>query len=326
MTVDAVRAGYRLREYELDLAPPRDRPHARRLRSTAPASCATSPASTSRAAIGCRDDPRDRPGDDRDHLPRLRRRGADRRPRLLGVRAALPAAGLGRARRGGDLGGDAAGRRARRSPTPASRAPSWRRSGSPTSARPSSPGTRRAASRSTGRWSGRTGAPRRAASELREAGHEELVRERTGLVLDPYFSGTKIEWLLRNAEGAERRGLRHDRLLAALQAHRPPRHRLHERLADDALRHPPARLGRGALRAARGRPGAPARAAALRRRLRHDDRVRRRGPGRRDRRRPAGGPLRPGLPRAGRRRTPTAPAASSCSTPGPRRPAPATAC
>jgi glycerol kinase len=40
--------------------------------------------------------------------------------------------------------------------------------------------------------------------ELRQAGHEALVRERTGLVIDPYFSGTKIEWLLRNAEGAER--------------------------------------------------------------------------------------------------------------------------
>jgi glycerol kinase len=33
--------------------------------------------------------------------------------------------------------------------------------------------------------------------ELRAAGHEQLVRERTGLVLDPYFSGTKIEWLIR---------------------------------------------------------------------------------------------------------------------------------
>src|ERR671937_962273 len=33
--------------------------------------------------------------------------------------------------------------------------------------------------------------------ELREAGHEQLVRERTGLVLDPYFSGTKIEWLIK---------------------------------------------------------------------------------------------------------------------------------
>jgi glycerol kinase len=40
--------------------------------------------------------------------------------------------------------------------------------------------------------------------ELRAAGHEPLVRERTGLTIDPYFSGTKIEWLLRNAEGAER--------------------------------------------------------------------------------------------------------------------------
>jgi glycerol kinase len=40
--------------------------------------------------------------------------------------------------------------------------------------------------------------------ELREAGHEQLVRERTGLTIDPYFSGTKIEWLLGNVAGAER--------------------------------------------------------------------------------------------------------------------------
>ncbi len=40
--------------------------------------------------------------------------------------------------------------------------------------------------------------------ELRRAGHEELVRERTGLVIDPYFSATKIEWILANLEGAER--------------------------------------------------------------------------------------------------------------------------
>ncbi|MFL5893208.1 MAG: glycerol kinase GlpK [Solirubrobacterales bacterium] len=38
--------------------------------------------------------------------------------------------------------------------------------------------------------------------ELREAGHEDLVRERTGLVIDPYFSGTKIEWLLGNVDAA----------------------------------------------------------------------------------------------------------------------------
>jgi glycerol kinase len=34
--------------------------------------------------------------------------------------------------------------------------------------------------------------------ELRAAGTESLVRERTGLVLDPYFSATKAEWLLRD--------------------------------------------------------------------------------------------------------------------------------
>jgi glycerol kinase len=41
--------------------------------------------------------------------------------------------------------------------------------------------------------------------ELREAGEEERIRERTGLVLDPYFSATKIEWLLRNVDGLEQK-------------------------------------------------------------------------------------------------------------------------
>jgi glycerol kinase len=61
-------------------------------------------------------------------------------------------------------------------------------------------------------WDPKTGEPayralvwqdRRTAArcdELREAGHEELIRERTGLVIDPYFSGTKIEWLIQNAK------------------------------------------------------------------------------------------------------------------------------
>ena len=65
-------------------------------------------------------------------------------------------------------------------------------------------------------WDPKTGEPvhralvwqdRRTAArcdELREQGHEALVRERTGLVIDPYFSGTKIEWLVRNAEACRR--------------------------------------------------------------------------------------------------------------------------
>ncbi len=40
---------------------------------------------------------------------------------------------------------------------------------------------------------------------LVEQGHEPLFRERTGLVLDPYFSGTKIAWLLNEVPGARRR-------------------------------------------------------------------------------------------------------------------------
>jgi glycerol kinase len=47
-------------------------------------------------------------------------------------------------------------------------------------------------------WQDRRTAER--CQELKEAGHEQLVRERTGLVIDPYFSGTKIEWLIRNGE------------------------------------------------------------------------------------------------------------------------------
>jgi glycerol kinase len=52
-------------------------------------------------------------------------------------------------------------------------------------------------------WQDRRGAAR--CEELREAGHEPLVRARTGLVLDPYFSATKIEWLLRNVDGLAER-------------------------------------------------------------------------------------------------------------------------
>jgi len=40
--------------------------------------------------------------------------------------------------------------------------------------------------------------------ELREAGHEREVRERAGLVLDPYFSASKFRWLLKNVGAAQR--------------------------------------------------------------------------------------------------------------------------
>ncbi|HSL69318.1 MAG TPA: glycerol kinase GlpK, partial [Longimicrobiales bacterium] len=63
------------------------------------------------------------------------------------------------------------------------------------------------------RWDRQTGEPvhhaivwqdRRTAErcrELKAGGREAWVRQRTGLVLDPYFSATKLEWLLRNVPG-----------------------------------------------------------------------------------------------------------------------------
>jgi glycerol kinase len=42
--------------------------------------------------------------------------------------------------------------------------------------------------------------------ELRETGVESLLRERTGLVADPYFTGTKLEWLLRDVNLRRRAG------------------------------------------------------------------------------------------------------------------------
>ena len=40
---------------------------------------------------------------------------------------------------------------------------------------------------------------------LKNQGHEDLVTRKTGLLLDPYFSGTKIAWILDNVDGARAR-------------------------------------------------------------------------------------------------------------------------
>jgi glycerol kinase len=54
--------------------------------------------------------------------------------------------------------------------------------------------------------------------ELRERGAEDLVRERTGLLLDPYFSATKIEWLLREVSGLAARARRGEVIFATVDA------------------------------------------------------------------------------------------------------------
>ncbi|MFZ2576198.1 MAG: glycerol kinase GlpK [Lactococcus hircilactis] len=43
------------------------------------------------------------------------------------------------------------------------------------------------------------------ANELKEKGFEELIHQRTGLVVDSYFSATKIRWILDHVEGAQER-------------------------------------------------------------------------------------------------------------------------
>jgi glycerol kinase len=79
-------------------------------------------------------------------------------------------------------------------------------------------------------WDPSTGAPlhraivwqdRRTAArcdELREQGHEALIRERTGLVIDPYFSGTKIEWMIKNVDGLAERARSGGALIGTIDA------------------------------------------------------------------------------------------------------------
>jgi glycerol kinase len=69
-------------------------------------------------------------------------------------------------------------------------------------------------------WDRRTGDPiynaivwqdRRTAAfcdRLREAGHEPIIQQKTGLVIDAYFSASKIRWLLDNVPGARQRAKR----------------------------------------------------------------------------------------------------------------------
>jgi glycerol kinase len=52
-------------------------------------------------------------------------------------------------------------------------------------------------------WQDRRTAP--LCEELRAQGAEDLVRTKTGLVIDPYFSGTKLQWLFANLKTARRR-------------------------------------------------------------------------------------------------------------------------
>lgn len=52
-------------------------------------------------------------------------------------------------------------------------------------------------------WQSRQSAP--IANKLKDEGHSEFIHKKTGLIIDAYFSATKIRWILDNVEGAQER-------------------------------------------------------------------------------------------------------------------------
>ena len=151
---------------------------------------------------------------------------------------------------------------------------------------------------------------RRCARHMQARGLESEVTRRTGLLLDPYFSGTKLAWLLDNVPGARARAERGElafgtidswlvwkltrRRGATSRTHPTPAARCCSNLATAdvgrvMLEHVAHPARRAAARSCRRSPARDAPIAML---------GGARGPDRRHRRRPAGGAVRPGLLRA----------------------------
>jgi len=54
--------------------------------------------------------------------------------------------------------------------------------------------------------------------DLRDAGHEAMIVERTGLLIDPYFSSTKLKWVLDHVDGARDRAAKGDLLFGTVDS------------------------------------------------------------------------------------------------------------
>ncbi|MCG6902431.1 MAG: glycerol kinase GlpK [Rhodobacter sp.] len=54
--------------------------------------------------------------------------------------------------------------------------------------------------------------------ELKAAGHEPMVTQATGLLLDPYFSGTKLKWILDHVDGARARAAKGELLFGTVDS------------------------------------------------------------------------------------------------------------
>lgn len=55
-------------------------------------------------------------------------------------------------------------------------------------------------------------------SQLKEEGHEPLFKEKTGLLIDPYFSVTKIKWILDHVDGAREKAENGDLLFGTIDS------------------------------------------------------------------------------------------------------------
>lgn len=55
-------------------------------------------------------------------------------------------------------------------------------------------------------------------TNLKEQGYEETFREKTGLLLDPYFAGTKVKWILDHVEGAREKAENGDLLFGTIDS------------------------------------------------------------------------------------------------------------
>ena len=145
-------------------------------------------------------------------------------------------------------------------------------------------------------------------ADLRAAGHEPMITERTGLLLDPYFSGTKLKWLLDTIPGARDRARAGELMFGTVDSYliwKLTGETAHATDATNAARTLLYNIREGGwdaeICALLDVPMADAaRGARLRRRLRRHPRrsLRPRDPDPRRRRRPAGGDGRPGVFRA----------------------------
>src|SRR5690606_26425695 len=54
--------------------------------------------------------------------------------------------------------------------------------------------------------------------ELKQQGKSKIIREKTGLVIDSYFSGTKVKWILDNVEGARKRADAGDLIMGTIDS------------------------------------------------------------------------------------------------------------